>query len=126
MPVELHLNLPHDPSAASTARRAAERRFAGALSQGRRGDVALVVSELVNNAVVHGYGDIAVKLQLDGDVLRGEVTDEGGGFEHDVRARGVRDISGRGLLIVETLTSGWGVHEGTTHVWFEMLAPGTV
>ena len=124
MPVELHLNLPHDPSAASTARRAAERRFAGALSQGRRGDVALVVSELVNNAVVHGEGDIVVKLQLDGDVLRGEVIDHGRGFEHEVRARGARDISGRGLLIVEALTSRWGIHEGTTHVWFEMPLVG--
>jgi anti-sigma regulatory factor (Ser/Thr protein kinase) len=124
MPAELHLSLPHDASAASTARRATEHRFAGALTPRRRGDVALVVSELVNNAVVHGEGDIVVKLQLDGDVLRGEVIDDGGGFEHEVRARGARDISGRGLLIVEALTSGWGIHEGTTHVWFEMPLVG--
>ena len=124
MPAKLHLNLPHDASAASTARRATEHRFAGALSSRRRGDVALVVSELVNNAVVHGEGDIVVKLQVDGDVLRGEVIDDGGGFEHEVRARGARDISGRGLLIVEALTSGWGIHEGTTHVWFEMPLVG--
>jgi len=124
MPAELHLSLPHDASAASTARRATEHRFAGVLTPRRRGDVALVVSELVNNAVVHGEGDIVVKLQLDGDVLRGEVIDDGGGFEHEVRARGARDISGRGLLIVEALTSGWGIHEGTTHVWFEMPLVG--
>ena len=124
MPAELHLSLPHDASAASTARRATEHRFAGALSSRRRGDVALVVSELVNNAVVHGEGDIVVKLQLDGDVLRGEVIDHGRGFEHEVRARGARDISGRGLLIVEALTSRWGIHEGTTHVWFEMTVAG--
>ena len=122
MPAKLHLNLPHDASAASTARRATEHRFAGALSSRRRGDVALVVSELVNNAVVHGEGDIVVKLQLDGEVLRGEVIDDGGGFEHAVRTRGPRDISGRGLLIVEALTSRWGIHEGTTHVWFEIEA----
>jgi anti-sigma regulatory factor (Ser/Thr protein kinase) len=128
MPAELHLKLPHDASAASTARRAAERRFAASLSARRRGEVALVVSELVNNAVIHGEGDIVVKLQLDGEVLRGEVIDDGGGFEHAVRTRGPRDISGRGLLIVEALTSRWGIHEGTTHVWFEMpvvgVAPG--
>jgi hypothetical protein len=86
--------------------------------------VALVVSELVNNAVLHGRGDIAVKLQLHGDVLRGEVIDEGGGFEHEVRTRGPLDISGRGLLIVDALTSRWGIHEGTTHVWFEMPVVG--
>ena len=124
MPAELHLKLPHDASAASTARRAAERRFAAALSARRRGEVALVVSELVNNAVIHGEGDIVVKLQLDGEVLRGEVIDDGGGFEQAVRTRGPRDISGRGLLIVEALTSRWGIHEGTTHVWFEMPLVG--
>ena len=124
MPAELHLSLPHDASAASTARRATEHRFAGVLTPRRRGDVALVVSELVNNAVAHGEGDIVVMLQLDGDVLRGEVIDHGRGFEHEVRARGARDISGRGLLIVEALTSRWGIHEGTTHVWFEMPLVG--
>jgi anti-sigma regulatory factor (Ser/Thr protein kinase) len=124
MPAELHLKLPHDAWAASTARRAAERQFADLVGPGRRGDVALVVSELVNNAVLHGRGDIVVKLQLDGGVLRGEVIDEGGGFEHAVRARGPRDISGRGLLIVEPLTSRWGIHEGTTHVWFERPVVG--
>jgi len=124
MPSELHLTLPPVASAAKTARRAVEREFAGAVGAERLGDVALVVSELVNNAVVHGEGDIVVKLQVDGDVLRGEVIDDGGGFEHEVRARGARDISGRGLLIVEALTSGWGIHEGTTHVWFEMPLVG--
>jgi hypothetical protein len=61
-----------------------------------------------------------VKLQLDGDVLRGAVIDDGGGSEHQVRARGPRDLSGRGLAIVEALTSRSGIREGTTHVWFEM------
>lgn len=128
MPTELHLHLPHDASAASTARRAAERYVAGALSPQRSGDVALVVSELVTNAVLHGEGDIVFNLQLDGGVLRGEVIDEGGGFEHDVRVRGPREVGGRGLLIVGALTSQWGIHEGTTHVWFELpfigAAPG--
>ena len=32
-------------------------------------------------------------------------------------------MGGRGLMIVESLSSRWGVYEGTTHVWFE-LDPG--
>jgi anti-sigma regulatory factor (Ser/Thr protein kinase) len=124
MPAKLHLNLAHDASAASTARRVAERCVAGALSPGRSADVALVVSELVTNAVLHGEGDIALTLQLDGDILRGEVIDKGGGFEHEVRARGPLEVGGRGLLIVGALTSQWGIHEGTTHVWFEMPVVG--
>ena len=124
MPIELHLKLPHDASAASTARRAAERCVAGALSPERSGDVALVVSELVTNAVLHGEGDIVVNLQLDGDVLCGEVIDEGGGFDHEVRVRGPLEVGGRGLLIVGALPSQWGINEGTTHVWFELPVVG--
>jgi hypothetical protein len=29
--------------------------------------------------------------------------------------------SGRGLLIVDRLTTRWNAHERATHVWFEML-----
>ena len=32
------------------------------------------------------------------------------------------DVSGRGLFLVEALTNRWGIHEGTTHVWFELAA----
>jgi anti-sigma regulatory factor (Ser/Thr protein kinase) len=124
MPAELHLNLPHDASAARTARRAAERYVAGALSRPRSGDVPLVVCELVTNAILHGEGDITLTLQLDGDVVRGEIIDEGGGFEHEVGARGPLEVGGRGLLIVGALTSRWGVRAGTTNVWFEMPVVG--
>jgi len=124
MPAELHLTLRPVASAARTARRAVEREFAGAVGAGRLGDVALVISELVNNAVLHGEGDVVVKLQLDGEVLRGEVIDDGRGFEREVRDHGARDVTGRGLLIVEAMTGRWGIHEGTTHVWFEMPVVG--
>jgi anti-sigma regulatory factor (Ser/Thr protein kinase) len=83
--------------------------------------LTLVVSELVTNAVMHGQGAIRFRLQLDAGDLRGEVIDDGGGFEHELRAAGPDATSGRGLLIVDRLTTRWGVHEGTTHVWFEML-----
>ena len=55
-------------------------------------------------------------------MLRGEVVDEGAGFEREVRERGAQEIGGRGLLLVEALSSRWGIHEGTTHVWFELTA----
>jgi len=50
------------------------------------------------------------------------VIDQGGGFEHEIRARGPEDLRGRGLFLVAALTNRWGVHEGTTHVWFEFTA----
>ena len=36
------------------------------------------------------------------------------------------DESGRGLFLVDALTSRWGIHEGTTHVWFEVEARSAV
>jgi anti-sigma regulatory factor (Ser/Thr protein kinase) len=89
-------------------------------------DLYLVVSELVTNAVMHGRGAIRLRLHVDAGDLWGEVIDAGGGFEHEVREVGPFAATGRGLLIVDRLTTRWGVHEGTTHVWFEMLtgSPG--
>jgi anti-sigma regulatory factor (Ser/Thr protein kinase) len=122
MVVALSLNVRRENSAPSAARQAIEQRFSE-LGPDRLADLALVVSELVSNAVVHGRGTITLKLQHDGDVVRGEVIDEGGGFEQQVRDSGPNDLGGRGLFIVEALSSRWGIHEGTTHVWFELRAP---
>src|SRR5687768_16669409 len=123
MSVELRLPLPRDDSAAGIARKALHLRFADELGRERAGDLALVVSELVTNAVAHGQGAISMTVRVDGEGVFGEVVDEGGGFEREVRERGPEDLSGRGLHIVDALSSRWGVHEGTTHVWFELAGP---
>jgi hypothetical protein len=36
----------------------------------------------------------------------------------------VEDVGGRGLRIVGSLAERWGVHEGTSHVWFELSPSG--
>lgn len=122
MSVELHLRLPRHDSAASIARGALLHRLADILGKKRADDLALVVSELVTNAVVHGRGAITLRIRVGADRLYGEVIDEGGGFEREVRERGPNDLTGRGLLIVDALSSRWGIHEGTTHVWFEFAS----
>jgi anti-sigma regulatory factor (Ser/Thr protein kinase) len=119
---ELDLPLPRDPQAVAVARVEARRWLDGALDARRLTDLLIVVAELVANAVVHGRGDIRMRLRLDRGNVRGEVVDAGGGFEYRMRAVGPAEVSGRGLMVVDRLTTRWGVHEGTTHVWFEMLA----
>jgi hypothetical protein len=48
------------------------------------------------------------------------VIDQGVGFV-PVAATGRRpDVGGWGLHLVQTLSNRWGVHEGSTHVWFEI------
>src|SRR4051794_7474888 len=120
MATDLQLDLERDRTASATARRAVRERLADDLPRDRLEDVLLITTELINNAVVHGEGLVRLRLQFDGHVVRGEVVDDGGGFERDVRARGTDEIGGRGLHIVDQLTSDWGIHEGTTHVWFEL------
>ena len=68
-----------------------------------------------------GLARAAAQRHLAGEVSP-EPLDQGGGFEHEIRARGPDEVSGRGLFLVEALTNRWGIHEGTTHVWFELAA----
>jgi anti-sigma regulatory factor (Ser/Thr protein kinase) len=80
----------------------------------------LLVSELVSNAVQHGDGQILLRSELNEDRLVIEVVDDGSGFEHTVRNVPFDALSGRGLAIVDAISTRWGVHEGTTHVWAEI------
>src|ERR1700759_195307 len=115
MAVDLPLRLSPEPTAPGLARRAARERFAGHLSDSQLNDLVLVVSELVGNAIIHGQGEVVLRLELEGEALRGEGIDQGGGFEREAGESGPDDIGGRGLMLVESMTSRWGIHEGTTH-----------
>ncbi|WP_409237593.1 ATP-binding protein [Streptomyces sp. PA5.6] len=87
---------------------------------------ALVLSELVTNAVVHTASRrIICELCADSEKLRIAVRDEGcgSGMPRPVH-RGADDEHGRGLLLVDAVSSAWGVHEagpdiGRT-VWAEL------
>ena len=46
--------------------------------------------------------------------------DQGVGFVPVARDRPATDVGGWGLHLVQTLSNRWGVHEGSTHVWFEI------
>lgn len=71
----------------------------------------LIISELVANAVTHGGGDlVSCGLHLANGLLRIEVTDHGTGQARPViRRPAPDDASGRGLLLVDTLSCAWGV-----------------
>jgi anti-sigma regulatory factor (Ser/Thr protein kinase) len=119
--------LPRGLEAPAQARRVLAAWAGDALQPEVLDRARLVLSELVNNAVLHGSGGIALQLGLDDDRLLIEVIDEGQGFEHEVRKIPFEDLSGRGLSIVDAEASRWGIHEGTTHVWAELdrTGPGT-
>jgi anti-sigma regulatory factor (Ser/Thr protein kinase) len=124
MTESLELELPRDRGAARLARQLLAERFGTSLTAEELDTVWLLVSELVNNAVLHGQGQITMKAEADGRQVRVDVIDDGTGFERRVRHTGFDALGGRGLQIVEAESSRWGISEGTTHVWFELERHG--
>ena len=86
-------------------------------------DLQLVVSELVANSVKFGpKRPITLSLEVgnDGNV-RGEVIDQGDGERAKVQMTPEPSLDGGwGLHLVDRVATEWGVHEGSTHVWFEV------
>jgi anti-sigma regulatory factor (Ser/Thr protein kinase) len=106
------------------ARRLLAQWFGTELASEELHRTKLLASELVTNAVLHGHGTITLRAELNEDRALVEVIDEGSGFEHKIRERDFDELHGRGLAIVDSESSRWGIHEGTTHVWFELERQG--
>jgi anti-sigma regulatory factor (Ser/Thr protein kinase) len=123
MPPLIDVRVPRGPQTPALARRLVRDGLSGGVSPTVLADAQVVVSELVSNAVVHGAGSIRLILDVDEAAVRGEVIDEGAGFEVDVRERGLDELGGRGLWLVSSLTRRWGIHDGSSHVWFELARP---
>ncbi len=90
-----------------------------------REDLAIIVSELVTNGVMHGAGGaITLRARL-GPTVRVEVWDDGPCFEPGPAAMPVGGVEGgRGLPLVAALALRWGVdggRDGCT-VWAEVGA----
>jgi anti-sigma regulatory factor (Ser/Thr protein kinase) len=85
-------------------------------------DVALLVSELATNAVLHARSEFEVSLTAEPDRVRVEVSD-GNSRVPSLAAVPVDAYSGRGLLLVQQLAQAWGVETaarvGKT-IWFEV------
>ena len=119
--MNLTVDISRDPTAPAAARRAVEG-LAGTLDDDLIPEVKLLVSELITNSVKYG-GDGAITLKVDVDPprrVRAEVIDQGLGFVPVARDRPATEVGGWGLHLVQTLSNRWGVHEGSTHVWFEI------
>jgi anti-sigma regulatory factor (Ser/Thr protein kinase) len=110
------------------------RRFASGVLEGAPDDVrdavALMVSELASNCIRHADSGFEITVIETADAIRIEASDGGGG-EPRMRTPGPADPNGRGLRIVDMLSSSWGFQplgEGGKTVWFtlESQVPLTV
>jgi len=119
---EVKDGLEADTSSAGKARRFVDE----VLSRWRCGDllddVQLLVSELVTNAVIHAGSEVEIAVRLLVDSVRIEVVDRAPDARLRPSSPADGDESGRGLLLVETLASAWGVEPlgGGKAVWFEV------
>ncbi|HEU0104273.1 MAG TPA: ATP-binding protein [Mycobacteriales bacterium] len=121
-PVEDQLIVPSLPASIASVRRfAVSACLAGGLDP-LCDTLALLVSEVATNALVHGSGNVQVRVTAAGPVLRVEVADDSPRMP-EPRAAGLLEEGGRGLSLVEQLSRGWGVYrEGAGKVvWFELV-----
>jgi anti-sigma regulatory factor (Ser/Thr protein kinase) len=98
------------------------------ISKAARAQLALLVPELVNNAVLHAGAaagsQVSLHIRLRSGRVRVEVSDGGMGFEAPARVRpDPLAGGGHGLVIVAALSDAWGVLRGPDGctVWCEVL-----
>jgi anti-sigma regulatory factor (Ser/Thr protein kinase) len=109
--------------AAPAAARAAVRDALSARSASLRDIAVLLADEIVTNALVHTGGEIELRVQDRRDSIRIEVFDSSS-VAPKLRSPGISDERGRGMFIVDSLASSWGVVQTADgkNVWFELDA----
>jgi DNA-binding NarL/FixJ family response regulator len=119
---EVKAGLGADTASAGQARRFVDEVLSRWHCETVLDDVKLLVSELVTNAVVHAGSDVEVAVRLLADSVRIEVVDRSPASSLAAKSPTDDAESGRGLLLVETMASAWGVEpiERGKSVWFEV------
>lgn len=126
MPLEYAQSYDAQPTAPSRARSWSQARLRDVLED-RPGaaevmdEAAIVVSELVTNAIQAGTSVATLTLTIGDDRIRIGVTDDAGG-DPKVAHSNPDDEHGRGLKIVDALCEDWGVQRTRTgkQVWAEL------
>jgi anti-sigma regulatory factor (Ser/Thr protein kinase) len=81
----------------------------------------LLVTELVANSVRHARGTpIDVRVRLEGDLVRTDVSDGGAGFDPPDADPNPLKSAGWGLFLVRKMATRWGSEPATGTVWFEL------
>jgi anti-sigma regulatory factor (Ser/Thr protein kinase) len=104
---------------------AAARHFIRDVLQNRPRELVeaaeLMTSELATNCVRHAHSDFELAIHDSRDEIRVEVSDSGQG-QPTLRSPTPQEHSGRGLLIVEELSTSWGTIPSPNGklVWFTL------
>jgi anti-sigma regulatory factor (Ser/Thr protein kinase) len=117
----LSVGLPPEPASATRARTLARERFGTACSDDTLETIALLVTELVTNAILHARTPLLLTVEPRPGYVRISVEDESND-QPTVRRYESDAVTGRGLALVEQLASSWGVEKTATGkaVWCEV------
>jgi anti-sigma regulatory factor (Ser/Thr protein kinase) len=89
--------------------------------------IAVMVSELASNAVLHAQSKFRICVERLPHSVRIEVTDFGGGFPEPQLQQPSDALHGRGLFIVQHMANEWGITESRDgdgkSVWFSVDFP---
>ncbi|MGP4043564.1 SpoIIE family protein phosphatase [Streptomyces sp. 2A115] len=118
---------PGDPEALTESRHMIRTAVGAWGARERVDEIELVADELITNALMHTEGSAVVTLRvLTGSHrrLRVEVEDASSALPRR-REAGESGVSGRGLLLVDSLADQWGVEArgGGKCVWCEFMVP---
>jgi signal transduction histidine kinase len=122
--VSVQHRLPRRLIAVRRARELAEEALTTGGEGGAGDDLALVITELVANAVRHGRGR-RIELRVEADVTSVRIEVENRRWTTVPRRRLPSDLrtTGRGLALVAACSRQWGVEtggRGRTRVWAEV------
>ena len=98
---------PASPSSVRSARAFAERHLTSWGADDHVWSTLTVVSELATNAVLHARTEFSLSMELSDQELRLEVRD-GSVSPPVVRRYSAESATGRGLQLLDELTSDWG------------------
>ena len=122
---EASIELPHDATSVSVARRFIREKLEQWGLEPLLDDTLLVTSELATNAITHAGSGCRIRLSLSDSTLRIDVVDTGAGTP-EPQPESQTEEHGRGLHLVDALTTAWGLEmvpgEGKL-VWAELARP---
>jgi anti-sigma regulatory factor (Ser/Thr protein kinase) len=124
-PPPVETRVPYTQQGASVARSWLREQLRDRISASVLDDLLVCASELVTNSHQHAPADdtdgILLSLRLDQCLVRVDVLDSGSPLVPTMREVDVTDIHGRGLWLVDQLSSCWGSYDTTAGgaVWFE-------
>lgn len=120
------MTLPAVTDSVSAARRFVREALTDLDAVAACDDAVTLVSELATNAVIHARTPYTIVVTREGETVRVGVHDLSA-VNPRRRAYGVDATTGRGLRLVASLASNWGIdtETGGKVVWFEVPSEGS-